>query len=248
MFKEDDGGGGRLPSPGQVLNHQRHLPGGGGRDQGGRAGGGGEVCGVHHRLQDQVAPSYQVFQQCNLQAWDCVELTHLGMQSEEFWIQSELENPGSWPAIQSSDKNMQTLCARTVLYSQKTPPSLPEPQAGDRHHLSTHQNVSPQKCGESESPRLKTWSRFAFNLHQYQFVSPDDWSNPWNMPVEKIKIDLIWEVIAYIDVVMVRGLNKEGVSGKLWVVIANWKSIHNQYSIIFQFLHDKLFWQKITFL
>ena len=49
-------------------------------------------------------------------------------------------------------------------------------------------------------------------------------------------------------VVMVRGLNKEGVSGKLWVVIANWKSIHNQYSIIFQFLHDKLFWQKITFL
>ena len=36
MFKEDDGGGGRLPSPGRVLNHQRHLPGGGGRDQGGR--------------------------------------------------------------------------------------------------------------------------------------------------------------------------------------------------------------------
>ena len=86
------------------------------------------------------------------------------------------------------------------------------------------------------------------DIYQYQFVSPDDWSNPWNMPVEKIKIDLIWEVIAYIDVVMVRGLNKEGVSGKLWVVIANWKSIHNQYSIIFQFLHDKLFWQKITFL
>ena len=52
----------------------------------------------------------------------------------------------------------------------------------------------------------------------------------------------------YIYVVMVRGLNKEGVSGKLWVVIANWKSIHNQYSIIFQFLHDKLFWQKRTFL
>ena len=44
------------------------------------------------------------------------------------------------------------------------------------------------------------------------------------------------------------GLNREGVSGKLWVVIANWKSIHNQYSIIFQFLHDKLFWQKRTFL
>ena len=114
------------------------------------------------------------------------------MQSKGFWIQSELENPGSWSTIQSSNKNMQTLCAGTVLHSEKTPPRLPKPQAGDRHHLSTHQNVSPQKCGESESPRLKTWSRFAFNLYQYQFVSPDDWvSCPWNRLVEKIKIEVI---------------------------------------------------------
>ena len=68
MFKDDDGGGGRLPSPGQVLNHQRHLPGGGGRDQGGRAGGGGEVRGVHHQFQNKVAPPPQILQQRGLQA------------------------------------------------------------------------------------------------------------------------------------------------------------------------------------
>ena len=50
LHEEDDGGKWRLPLAGQVPDDQRRLPSRCGGDQGGRAGGGGEVRRLHHRL------------------------------------------------------------------------------------------------------------------------------------------------------------------------------------------------------
>ena len=121
--------------------------------------GGGEVRGVHHRIQDKIQKPWKVFQPRRLQTWNCLEHTHLGVQNQSLCMESKVENPGQRPALQPSDQNLQTVCKRKVLYSQKTPPSFSQPSPRNWNFLPSHQNVSSQENRESESAWLRTtWS------------------------------------------------------------------------------------------
>ena len=73
------------------------------------------------------------------------------MQSPRLHIVCKVENPGQSTAVQSSDKNLQTLCAREILHPQKTPPGNPQPPPRNWNLLPPSQNVPSQKHRESES-------------------------------------------------------------------------------------------------
>ena len=79
----------------------------------------------------------------------------MGMQVKRVSLESKLENSGQRAAVQPSDQDMQTLCARTVLDSPKASPCYTQPPAGNWNLLPSCQELTFENHQESESAGLR---------------------------------------------------------------------------------------------
>ena len=134
---------------------------------GGRAGGGGEVHRLHHRLQGEVAPPPQVLQQRWLQTRNCAIHTYMGVQTKRFFIQSELENLGQGTTFQPCNQSMQTVCEREILDPQKTSPCISQPSPRNWNFLPRCEELTFEKHQESESTGLvwRTTLAYLYFVH-----------------------------------------------------------------------------------
>ena len=151
-----------MPPAGQVPWAQRGLPGQGGGEEGGRPGAGGVLCWLYKRLQAKAQKPWKIIQPWEIQAWNCPEFTHMGMQRSGVNMHGGLEGPGSRTIVQSSDKDMQIVRPWKILYHQETPPRNLEPETGDRSPLPPCCDVTHFKNPESESWLRTNWPILVF--------------------------------------------------------------------------------------
>ena len=145
-------GGRRMPTSRQVPDQEQCVPGNRGRDEGGRGGEGGDLCGgVCHHVEGEVPQPQQILQQPKLQGRDHSQHPHLGAQGPWLHLLHCLEGDRQGLPLHPHHQQVHALHQGEVLHPKKTGVGFPELKARSWNPLRPRCDVSPLESGESES-------------------------------------------------------------------------------------------------